>query len=129
MEWRITLTVRKRKAVKEFLLGIEAIKSMLGQDVRIEQWDRKELRDAEIRRWWGGGSGGWARWRWDGKSWFREKEKGNDQLHQTYLRPAGAGWAWRPARRGGYEDPSKLRYAEKAPLRRKARRYAAKRRK
>jgi hypothetical protein len=81
MEWRITLTVRKQKAVKEFLLAIEEMKSMLGQDVRIEQWDRKQLRDAEIRRW--GGGSGWARWRWDGRNWFRENKKGE-------LRAAGA---------------------------------------
>jgi hypothetical protein len=79
---------------------------MLGQDVRIEQWDRKQLRDAEIRRW--GGGSGWARWRWDGRNWFRENKKGE-------LRAAGADWGWRPARRHGvrYVNPSKLRYVAK----------------
>jgi hypothetical protein len=115
MEWTITITVGKRKAVHELLLAMEALDSMESQEVRIERWDRKQLLGAEIRR--QSLHGHWIRWQWDGRGWVLDDADARRLM--VSVRPTEAakrrGWSWRPPRRRRRKGPSKARRRMKLP--------------
>jgi len=108
MHWDIKLTVNKRSTVDELLRAIERIDSMSSGDVRIERWDRNQLREAEILRRGAGKAGSWTRWILEGKNWFLDTGQ-SDLSPRLKSEAKGRGLSWKPPRRGRRLDPSKAK--------------------
>jgi hypothetical protein len=114
MHWDIKIKVDKRRTVDELLQAIQRIESMSSRDVRIERWDRNQLREAEILRRGAGRAGSWTRWILEGKNWFLDSGQ-PDVSPRPQTEAKGRGLAWVPPRRGGRRlDPIKASMRQRA---------------